>query len=157
MKELLFTIMLMLSSMVSIAQDRPNALTVWSKDGKEAVFALADKPVVSFSETDLIVSSVGVEVNYPIGQMQKLSYDYDETLSVVDIETNTRAVSLRGITIVFGSLPGNSRIVVSTSDGAVVLQKTIPHAGSYSLSIDSLKPGLYLVNANNTTIKILVR
>ena len=156
MKKQLLIIALFVANTV-YSQDLPNALTVWTKEGKGTVFALTEKPVVSFTETDLVINARNMEVCYPLENMNKLSYDYDETLDIVDIQTNNRTMNLRGNTLVFSSLPENSRVVVSTSDGAVVLMKTITLPGSYSLSTDSLRPGIYLINANNITYKILVR
>lgn len=155
MRKLLTIILLLtLTALPSMAQGKPNALTVWSKDGRETVFALADKPVVSFTETTLFIKTKGMEVSYPLKDMRKLSYDYDETVDVVDIQTDRRAVSLKGNTLVFRSLPLNSRIAVTASDGAVVLQRTITHQGSYSFSLSGMSAGVYLVSVNGLTYKV---
>jgi hypothetical protein len=89
--------------------------------------------------------------------MRKLSYDYQEILDTVDLQSNQRTAGFEKNQVVLNSLPANSKISVSNPDGSAVLQKTVTQSDSYSLSLNSLKPGIYVVNAYNTTYKILVR
>ncbi len=141
----------------SVSKYKPNVLSVWSKEGKETVIALADKPEVYFTETDLVIAANNIEVSYPIDNMRKLSYDYQEILETVDLQSNQRTAGFEKNQVVLNSLPANSKISVSNPDGSAVLQKTVTQSDSYSLSLNSLKPGIYVVNAYNTTYKILVR
>lgn len=143
-----------LSPFEAIAQNNPNTLVVWAKDGSSSVFALTDKPTVSFTETNMIITSEKTEIDFPLEKMERLSYSYD-AVNIHDLQSDSHHVRMSGNTIVFPSLEANSKINIYTSDGSVVLTKTIETKGDYSISIEGLKPGIYLVNVNNLSYKIV--
>ena len=52
-----------------------NTLTIHQKDGKQFCYGFADKPVITYTESDLILKTANTEVRYPLAQLDKFTFD----------------------------------------------------------------------------------
>lgn len=50
-------------------------LVVWAKDGTKTTYALKDSPQVKFTKLSLIVTKDGLETSFPIGDLQRFTYE----------------------------------------------------------------------------------
>ena len=75
MKKIFLLLLLPLFSMMAVADEAINSLVVWAKDGTKVAYALADKPKVTFTGTDLVITSNGIEVNYALENMVRFTYE----------------------------------------------------------------------------------
>ena len=62
MKTKLLTMLLPCFCISAIANEPKTQLVVWSKDGTQVAYALAERPKVTFTETDLIITASGIIV-----------------------------------------------------------------------------------------------
>lgn len=53
----------------------PNSLVLLARDGKRYTYALADNPTVSFSGSNLIISSKGSQKEYPMKNISRITYE----------------------------------------------------------------------------------
>ena len=75
MKTILTTIFLWL--MGTVATWAQNTVSIYQVDGKVAVFSFAEKPVVTYSGDNLVLTTNKTTVQYPIYQLKKLAFDVD--------------------------------------------------------------------------------
>ena len=63
-----------------------NTLTIHQKDGQQFSFGFEDKPVVSFTDSDLIVKSTKTELTYALSSVSKFTFDdiEDAVISIND-------------------------------------------------------------------------
>ena len=59
----------------------PNSLVLLSRDGEKYTYALSDNPIVSFSGTNLIISSKGIQKEYPKKNISRIIYEKNSGLA----------------------------------------------------------------------------
>jgi hypothetical protein len=120
-------------------------------------YALVEKPKVTFTETDLTITANGIEVNYPIENMKRFTYETNENTAIRNLETDEMSFKLDGELLLFPALSANSTVSLYTLNGILVFSKTVQKAGEYSFPLSSMKVGVYMVNVNGLTYKVMKR
>lgn len=149
--------LLPLLSIVAAANEPKVYLVVWAKDGTKVAYALEDKPKVTFTETDLVITAKGIDVNYLLENMARFTYEYEEASSITNLRTDESPFKLDGESLLFPSLKANSIVAVYSLNGSLVFQKTVRQSGEYAFPLSNLNAGVYLVNVNGLTYKIVKR
>lgn len=157
MMKILLLLLLPLFSIVAVGEETVEKLVVWAKDGTKVAFALAEKPTITFEESDMIITSNGVEVKYALENMARFTYEKSSTTGITNLNNGESSFKLDGESILFPSLKANSTVSVYTVNGTLVLQETVHSDGEYSFPISSLNTGVYIVNVNGLTYKIVKR
>ena len=156
MKKLL-SILFLCFCVSAMAEDMKTHLVVWSKDGTKVAYSLDEKPKVTFTETDLVITAKGIEVNYALNNMARFTYESSDNTAIRDLKTNEMSFKLEGESLLFMNLAANSTISLHTLNGTTVFSKTVPMAGEYSFPLSNLNAGVYLVTVNGLTYKIVKR
>ena len=133
-------------------------LVVWKKDGSKVAFALTEKPIVTFSETSLMINSATVSVTYDLEDMAKFTYEDSESQSIRNIENDKESsFKFDGEMLLFSSLKAGSKVAIHNLGGVLVFSRTIEVAGDYSFPISHLDKGVYVVSVDGLTYKIVKR
>lgn len=132
-------------------------LVVWAKNGTKVAYALIEKPKVTFTETDLVIIANGVEVNYALENMARLTYEKNTSSVITNLQTNEPTFMLDGESLLFPVLKANSTVSIYSANGTLVFKQTVHKTGEYSFPISNLKTGVYMVNVNGITYKIVKR
>ena len=156
MKKLL-SILLLCFCISVMAEETKTHLVVWAKDGTKVAYALDEKPKVTFTETDLVISAKGVEVNYALDNMDRFTYESEEHSAIRNLKTGEMSFKLDGESLLFLNLSANSTISLHTLNGTSVFSKTVSMSGEYSFPLSNLNTGVYLVTVNGLTYKIMKR
>ena len=156
MKKLLLNILMFLP-LIASAQELKSYLVVWAKDGTKVAYALSEKPKIAFSETDLVITTQGVDVNYPLDNMSRFTYEANDETTIRDLKTDKVSFKLDGESLLFMNPTPNSIISLHALNGKSVFSKTIKAAGEYSFPLSNLNSGIYLVTVNGLTYKIVKR
>ena len=157
MRRRLLTILLLLPCMSVLADEPTTHLVVWAKDGTSVVYALNDLPQITFSDTDLVIKANGVEVNYALDKMARFTYEAKNSSAIRNLQTDEVCFKLDGESLLFPSLKANSTVSLYTLGGTQVFKKIIQEPGEYSFPLSSLNTGIYMVNVNGLTYKIVKR
>lgn len=144
-------------SLIAKAEENPTSLVVWAKDGTKVAYALAEKPKITFTETDLIITAKGVEVSYALGNMARFIYESNDETSIVNLQSDESPFKLSGGSLMFPALKVNSTVSIFTPNGTLVFKKTVRQNGEYAFSLSNLNAGVYMVNVNGLTYKIVKR
>lgn len=139
-----------------MADEPKTQLVVWAKDGTQVAYALAERPKVTFTETDLVITANGVEVNYTIENMARFTYE-DNTSAITNLQTDESTFKLDGESLLFPALKANSTVSVYSLNGTLVFKKTVRQNGEYAFPLSNLNAGVYMVNVNGLTYKIVKR
>ena len=157
MKAQLLALLLSFTCLSAMADEPKTQLVVWAKDGTKVAYALAEKPKVTFTETDLVIKAKGVEVNYSLVNMARFTYETNDETTIVNLQTEESLFKLTGESLLFPSLKANSTVSVYSLNGTQVLKKTIRQKGEYAFPLSNLSAGVYMVNVNGLTYKIVKR
>ena len=140
--------------MMSMANEPITQLVIWAKDGTKVAYALAEKPKLTFTESELVVKTDSIEVIYDLEKMSRFTYENGSVTGITDLRTDT-PFSLINEALVFPALPANSSVSVYSFNGSLVFKKTIKTSGEYAFPLSGLNTGIYLVNVNGVTYKII--
>ena len=68
-------------------ENTPNSLVLLAKNGKKAVYKLTDNPKVTFTESELVITSKDSEKKYPMSNMSRITYEKNNgtTLNIDEI------------------------------------------------------------------------
>ena len=157
MKAKLLALLLSFTCLSAMADEPKTQLVVWAKDGTKVAYALAEKPKVTFTETDLVIKAKGVEVNYSLVNMARFTYETNDETTIVNLQTEESLFKLTGESLLFPSLKANSTVSVYSLNGTQVFKKTIRQKGEYAFPLSNLSAGVYMVNVNGLTYKIVKR
>lgn len=157
MKSKLLFILLFCSCILAKAESYPTNLVVWTKDGTKVAYALRERPKITFTGTDLVITTQAIEVNYPLVNMARFTYEAAQPDAITNLQTDESPFVMKGESLLFPSLKANSTIFVYATNGMLVFKKTVVQAGEYGLPLSALKAGLYMVNVNGITYKIVKR
>lgn len=155
MKTKLFLALLSGFSILAKAESIPTNLIVWAKDGTKVAYAFAKKPKVTFTETNLVITIDDIEVNYSLENMIRFTYEYTKETAVRDLQDNEVSFKLDGNSLLFPDLDANSTIALYALNGTLIFKKTIPASGKYSFPLTNLNTGVYVVEVNGLTYKII--
>lgn len=157
MKKIILLMLLPLISIMAVADEPIDNLVVWAKDGTKVAYALAEKPKVTFTETDLVITSNGIEVNYVLENMARFTYEKSSSTRITNLENGETSFKLDGELLLFPSLKANSTIAIYSTNGTLVFKQTVRQNGEYAFSVSNLNTGVYIVNVNDLSYKIIKR
>ena len=140
---------------MAMADNPRTQLVVWAKDGTKVAYALTEKPKITFTETDLVITSNGVEVNYALENMARFTYEDNTATAITDLRTDKASFKLDGESLLFPALKANSIVSLYSLNGTLVFKKSVLKAGEYSFPLSNLKAGAYVVMVNGLTYKIV--
>ena len=153
MKRILFLLTLFLAVLPVAAQ---NTLIVHQKDGQTFSFGFEEKPVVTFTDNELVVTSTMAEARFQLAEVVKFTFD-DEGTAVEGIKDDGRkaAISLDEYTVSLTGAKPEITVRLIASDGKVLQSYKTDRNGSVQFSIAELPEGTYIISSEGLNVKIL--
>lgn len=145
----LYTILLLACCLSAGAQ---NAITVHQKDGKVANFAFSEKPVVTYSDNQLVITTTKTSVQYPLYLLQKIDFAMSEATAVEQVKTDAKFRFTDDTLYITGGDPG-SLVYIYGMRGTTEGQYRIDDAGNAVITLHRLSKGYYIVKTNHFTFK----
>ena len=131
-----------------------NAVEIYQIDGKVTTFAFSEKPVVTYSGSDLVMTTTKTTVQYPIYLLKKISFDVelDDADVVKDVKADEQ-FSFRGGTItVMGGEP-NSQVYIFNIQDMKAGQYKLDDQGNASIPVSGLASGIYVLKTKRFSFK----
>lgn len=154
---LLFAVSVALFAGHPLSAEEKTMLVVWSKDSTKVAYALDEEPKIRFTATDLVIAVQDTEVNYPLEDMLRFTYGDASETNILDIHAEKSIFLLDGNSLLFPSLGEGATVSLHALDGTLVFTKTVSTAGDYAFPLSALSSGVYMVNVNGVTYKIVKR
>ena len=123
-----------------------NAVVVNMTDGTKTVFRLADEPVITYSENNLVLKTATKEASVPITSITSVTLEEDYT--------PTKIESVRTDRVLFQQLSSGTEVRVYTVDGKSVCTLNADSDGGAALDFSRLPKGLLIIKTPETTIKV---
>ena len=116
-----------------------NTLTIHQKDGQQFSFGFEDKPVITYTETDLVLKTTKTELQYPLSKLSKFTFtDIDDAVISIKDDANSAKLVLDNYVVnITGAKPGISVSVIGTDGKSLASYKTDDN-GSITFSIAEL-------------------
>lgn len=149
--------MLVLLSMAPMALRSQNVITVHLKDAGSIYFAFVAKPVISFTDADVVLTtSDGFSITYPLANLTKFTFDTRDLTQVNAIANDAKAVlSIDEYTVTVSGIKAQEKVKLTALDGKVLNTFKADKDGTLSFSVAELSEGTYIVSSDDFAVKIL--
>lgn len=138
----LFALMAILG-FAGLAHAGEKALQIEFRNGTKAVYSLSKQPVVTFAGSDFTIKTADAETSYPRADVSHFSFVQEES-GITDVKNTTRYSYIDGVF----SCQGHAIEVYDLSGRRTA-------SGSDAVSLRELNDGVYVVRANNQSIKVV--
>ena len=154
MKKFFVAIAALLFAGISIVSAQ-TTLTIHQKDGEKFSFGFSEKPVVSFTDNDLIVKTSTNQVTCALTAVAKFTFDSGET-TVGEVKSDAEpAISLDEYAVMITNAKADDKVLLTGADGKLLQSYKVAEDGSVSFSISELPAGTYIISTSKLSIKIL--
>jgi len=148
--------LLLLAAVAAAPLFSQNTLTIHQKDGQQFSFGFSEKPVITYTDTDLVLKTTKTEVMYPLASLSKFTLtDVEDAVISIKQDGNTAKLELDGYVVSITGAKADITVKVIGPDGKTVGTYKTGSDGSVTFSIADLPQGLYIINSENLTCKIL--
>ena len=153
MRRLLFSLFCVFITLPLLAQ---NTLTVHQKDGQEFSFGFEEKPLVTFTETELVVKTSKIELRYELSRFSKFTFDEKEIDdAVLPVVNNKANITLDEYTVCISGAKADIVIRLIASSGQILNSYKTDSDGSVTFGISELPEGTYIIASESLTCKII--
>lgn len=133
-----------------------NILTVHQKDGNLFRYSFEEKPVVSFTDKDIVLKSTKIEVRFDMTKVSKFTFNENATSAdAVKADDAGTDIVLDEYTVSFVGAKADMDVRVLSSDGKVLKTFRTGQDGSIEFSITDFTEGTYLISSESVNVKIL--
>lgn len=152
MKKLTLSILMAAIALSSWAEGI-NAMMLHLASGKQVVYTLDEKPVVTFGDDELILSTHMNEVSYKSADVLKFTYLYVDPSGVNPVSVPHCMFSFRGDALSVAGAEPNSQIAVYSVDGTLVASAKANKKGAASISLPEQSGRVYVVKTSVANFK----
>lgn len=136
------TAFLMLAVLFAVPTRGQSVLNVYSKSGNVVTYSFKDKPVITYRDDVLVLTTDQVSVEYPLIELDKLTFS--------DMEC-----SVESITMSQPKGDGIARIYNISGTLVRTVKPSAEDASESSFSIQDLPSGVYVVEQGTQSYKII--
>ncbi|UKK53454.1 leucine-rich repeat protein [Prevotella sp. E2-28] len=133
------------------------AIVVWMKDGSTHTFYLRHEPIITVQNRNLHIESRAGTVEVPLTSVARYTFDRYDITGVTEMSDEKTDVSLEHNQLVVTGLKIGDNVDVYDVSGKLIQHVQSRRNGSYRINLSSLPTGVYVVKANQTTVKFMKR
>ena len=143
----------------SFAQDKVLGIIVELKSGQKVEFRLVDNPRFVHNGNTVVLSAVGVEIEYtPTDLLKVTTAMVDDISSGVDVVSSSEeSIKVEGGLVRLCGFTPNDAVDVYSLSGMLITNYHINSDGSLVIPISSLPKDVSIIKANKQSIKITRR
>lgn len=141
----------------TIANTTDTNLVIWTKDGSKTVYIVEEAPKITFTETDAIVTTINLRAIYKVDDLVRFTYEKSDATNIVKQSNNNCSFEITNNEIIFHALRSKDVFILRSLDGMLISKKIVSKKGTHAFSLSNLKTGIYIVQLNNLSYKILKR
>ena len=154
MKQILCSLAMLFFTLLSTITAQ-NTLIIHQKDGTTFGYGFSEKPVITYTETDLVLTTTKTVVEYPLSALFKFTFSNVETaVSGIKQDIQTPVLSLDNYMVQITGAKPSQKVSLIDIDGKVLSTFQTDANGSLSFSISDLPKGVYIIKSQSLTCKI---
>lgn len=152
-RKFLLTLLLAVATLVANAQ---NAIAIYQKDGQVAKFAFTEKPVVTYSGSDLVLTTSKTIVQYPVYMLQKIAFDVVDLVAndIEQLAVKAEAqFSFQRETLTISGGEAGAPVYLYDVSGRKVGEYRLDPDGRTTIPVQNLGKSLYIVKTKTVSFK----
>jgi len=130
---------------------------VWLRNGEIHGYDLEDNPIVTLGEKAFTLTYSQHVVSYYAADILQFTLQGEFMDNPVSVPKVLEDIQFREGTLLMVSCPPNSPVQIYDTAGQMVQTAKTDGEGNLTLSLASLRAGIYLIKTETTTIKIQKR
>lgn len=134
-------------SMIAKAEDK--SLIITFSDNTTQTFVLSTLPQITMANNKMTILAGATTAEYDLYKIK--TFTFSGTTSIRNIEDNSNIKTEGNRIIIEGT---NANVRIFSIDGKPATIKTINTSNSTVIDISSLNSGVYIIKANDKTVKI---
>ena len=139
--------MALFCSIVAKAEDK--SLIITFSDNTTQTFVLSALPQITMANNKMTISAGSTTAEYDLYKIK--TFTFSGTTGIENIENNTSIIAEGDKIIIEGA---NANVKIFSVDGKTATLKTTSLSNSTIIDISSLGRGVYIIKANDKTLKI---
>jgi hypothetical protein len=147
MRKLLLSLLALFCSIVAKAEDK--SLIITFSDNTTQTFVLSTLPQITMSNNKMTISAGSTTAEYDLYKIK--TFTFSGTTGIENIENNSSIIAEGDRIIIEGA---NANVRIFSVDGKTTTLKTTSLSNSTIIDISSLGRGVYIIKANDKTLKI---
>lgn len=146
------TVMAVLATAVASFAAEYNLLNVEMRDGSNVTISLSEDLLINFDAQNLIAADGTSEVVLDRNNIKQFTHGFGSGVNTI---SPSESITLQKGAILFYNLPEDSSITLADMSGVVRLATRT--SGSYTLPLEGLESGAYVLTVNKVSHKIRIR
>ena len=142
-----FLLAVMMMACTTMWADKYNYLTV-SASGDEFI-SLPTIQKITFANGNCVVTTTSGEYTYPLSEIKKMYFSVEDPTAIEALPQEAKNLQYKDGKL---KVEGDGMLRVYGANGALVQMANVKKGANISLS--NLKPGMYIVNMGDKTIKL---
>ena len=148
---------LLLAGVLRVSAVEQNVVAIYPTAGEKTLFAFADQPEVTYTATDLVLTTLKTSVQYPISQLRKIQFETaDMPEGIDDVLADQRFSFSDGSIVIRGGEP-NSLVNIYTVSGVLTAQYRLDGSGDAIIPTRGLSGTAYVLTNGSITFKFLAQ
>lgn len=144
-------------TVIEITAKQGEQLIILSKDGTKIAYALTDKPKITFTDSNLVVSVNGLTANYSLVNLLGVTYSESDATNISSVKDDFPFFYMNGDKLMFNKVKREMVLFLYKIDGSLVLKKRISKDSDTIVSLSPIESGIYVLQINGTAFKIIKR
>jgi hypothetical protein len=130
-------------------------LLLWRKDGQIAKFGFTEKPVITYSGSDLVLTTTKTIVQYPIYMLKKIVFDVENIADDIEnLEVRSESLfSFKNETLFIRGGEPNSPVYLYDLKGVKVDESRLDPDGRAIIPLQHLGKSIYIVKNKGISFK----
>ena len=138
--------------------DNDACLIVWRSETQKDYYLLTEKPKITMSNGDFILTTTNTTVTYKFEDVMKFTLSESSATAIEDVKAVSEpSVERQSDRVIFTGCAPKSAVRIYSIGGQLVDTQWADENGRAEVSISGLTAGVYVVKADNVTIKIAKR
>lgn len=151
-----FITLLSFLSLLTIESPAQNTLTIHQKDGQQFSYGFSDKPVITYTESYLVLTTSKNVVEFPLSALSKFTFsDIENAVIAVKDNSSKPSLNLDEYTVSISDAEPDQPVSLLSIDGKILSTYKTGADGSVKFSIAELTTGTYIIKSESLTCKIL--
>lgn len=149
---------ILFTALMAVPVFSQNTLTIHQKNGEQLSFGFEDKPVIKFTDNEIVLTSAKTELRFQFANVVKLTFDdIDDAVIGIKADGTKASITLDEYTVSIQGAMADVTVQLIASDGKLLQSYKIGQDGAVTFSIADLPDGTYIINIESLTVKILKR
>lgn len=132
-----------------------NAVAIYQTDGNVTKFDFTEKPVVTYSNNDLVLTTRSTSVQFPIYLLKKLAFEsvWDSETVIEEVKASNVRYNFRdGSLYIAGGEPG-ALVSLFNLKGIKVCRYRLDAEGKATIPLQTLSKDVYVVKTGSLSFK----